>query len=238
MRSRLLFVLAIACIGAPLAWLYHETGLMQVVGVDISHHQKQVNWESLKRVGVAFAYVKATEGGDYVDDRFAQNWRQSGAAGMRRGAYHYFRQCRSGEAQARNFVAAAPSEPHILPPVVDVEDMETCGPAAGVAPPAVEVTKFLNFVEAHFGCRPIVYTTLEYERTFLAGELQGERFWVRSLFLPPSFRTGSWLFWQYHNAGRREGVDGPVDLNAFRGTATEFDRFVADAGCGKRSKVP
>lgn len=238
MRFRSLLLIVIAGGGALLAFLYLETGLMQVVGVDVSHHQKSIDWPALARSGVAFAYIKATEGGDYVDDRFAQNWREAGAAGLPRGAYHYFRQCRPAAVQAKNFIAAVPKDARALPAVVDVEDMEICGPAVGVASPDVEVSKFLDLVEAHFGCRPIIYTTNEYDSAFFEGKFGSERFWVRSIFAPPFFRIGSWTFWQYHNAGRRPGVDGAVDLNAFRGTAVDFQRFAAGGGCGRERGAP
>ena len=32
---------------------------------------------------------------------------------------------------------------------------------------------------------------------------------------------------------RRDGIEGPVDLNAFRGTKQEFARFAGEEGCGK-----
>jgi lysozyme len=41
--------------------------------------------------------------------------------------------------------------------------------------------------------------------------------------IEPDFREAQWVFWQYHNRGRRAGVEGPVDLNAYRGTQAELD---------------
>ena len=70
--------------------------------------------------------------------------------------------------------------------------------------------------EIPFGRRPLIYTTAEFHDAHLKGKLQGERFWIRSLILPPRFRSDSWLVWQYHNRGRRSGIIGPVDLNIAR----------------------
>jgi lysozyme len=64
---------------------------------------------------------------------------------------------------------------------------------------------------------------------YLRGHFRRETFWTRSVFLPPRFRTGQWLIWQYHDCGGRDGVTGPVDLNVFRGSRSEFDAFVAGA---------
>src|SRR5205807_9805596 len=66
----------------------------EVWGVDVSHHQHRIDWRKLtadKRIG--FAYVKATEGVSFVDGRFRENWSAARRAGLRVGAYHFFRLC-------------------------------------------------------------------------------------------------------------------------------------------------
>ena len=78
-----------------------------VTGVDVSHHQGRIDWPKVAGSGVRFAYVKATEGGDFIDESFGQNWEQAKAVG---GAYHFYRQCKGGREQAENFL-------QILPPV-------------------------------------------------------------------------------------------------------------------------
>jgi lysozyme len=50
--------------------------------------------------------------------------------------------------------------------------------------------------------------------------------WVRHVFLAPSRRRyGAWLFWQFSQDGRIDGIARPVDLNVFRGSAAEFERL-------------
>ena len=44
-----------------------------VLGVDLSHHQGAVSWPQVARAGMAFAYLKATEGSTYTDPTFATN---------------------------------------------------------------------------------------------------------------------------------------------------------------------
>ena len=43
-------------------------------GIDISHHQNIVDWRLVKESGVAFAFLKATEGTDFLDPLFHNNW--------------------------------------------------------------------------------------------------------------------------------------------------------------------
>jgi lysozyme len=47
-------------------------------GIDVSHHQGPIDWTEVAKDRVDFVYIKATEGGDWVDTRFRQNWNESG----------------------------------------------------------------------------------------------------------------------------------------------------------------
>jgi hypothetical protein len=59
-------------------------------GIDVSHHQRDIKWDAVKDSGIGFAYIKATEGADFKDKKFQENWAHANAAGIARGAYHFF----------------------------------------------------------------------------------------------------------------------------------------------------
>lgn len=198
-------------------WLWHDA-----IGVDVSGHQGNIDWGSLAATDISFAYIKATQGGDFRDGHFRKNWYEARAAGMPRGAYHFFTLCRSGEEQAANFIRTVPREAGALPPAVDAEHMGPCPRRQHVADVRGELLAFMDLVESHYRKRPVVYVTSEFNRAYLDGYFEGESFWVSSLFRPPSFRRRSWLFWQFHHRGRRPGIRGPVDLNAFRGSMNDL----------------
>jgi hypothetical protein len=44
-----------------------------VHGIDVSKWQGDIDWNEVRRAGVAFAFIKATEGGDHNDSRFQRN---------------------------------------------------------------------------------------------------------------------------------------------------------------------
>src|SRR5262245_17581145 len=77
-------------------------------GIDVSAHQGDIEWTRVAADDIEFVYVKATEGRDFVDARFAANWWDAGAAGLDRGAYHFFTLCTPGTAQAEHFLSIAP----------------------------------------------------------------------------------------------------------------------------------
>jgi lysozyme len=197
----------------------------EVIGVDVSHHQGRIDWQALAADGVAFAYIKATEGGTFQDANFTLNWSDAANAGLPRGAYHFFTLCRTGTDQARNFIATVPRDSRALPPVVDAESMGPCSSGAPIADVPQELEAFLTQLAAHYGRRPLIYTTQEFHDAYLRGQFRNDRFWIRSLVIPPLLRYRQWVFWQYHNRGQRRGVQGPVDLNAFRGSKQDFVAF-------------
>jgi lysozyme len=231
MRGIGIGALAALLLGAILAspWAFSRIELAalryDVIGVDVSRHQGVIDWRALAGSGIGFAYIKASEGATFRDTQFAANWSEAALAGVTRGAYHFFTQCRTGADQAQNFIATVPPDPQALPHVIDAEHMGPCRTGPAVPDVVQEIEAFLALVEAHYGRRPLIYTTSEFHNAYLMGRLAGERFWLRSLVVPPRFGGRSWTIWQYHNRGRRPGVTGQIDLNAFNGSQPDFAAF-------------
>jgi lysozyme len=203
-----------------------------VRGIDVSQHQGAIDWRAVAASGVRFAYIKASEGGDYRDPMFATNWRNAARAGLKRGAYHFFTLCRSGRAQAANFIAAVPRDPDALPPAVDLEHMGPCRHGPTTQDAAGEIAAYADEIEAHYGVRPILYTSAPFDAAHLKGVFAQERFWVRSLYQWPGYRRTQWIIWQRDHRAKVPGVSGPVDLNDFRGDDRAFDAF---AGLSEKS---
>lgn len=197
-----------------------------VGGIDVSHHQGAIDWAKLAADGADFAYVKATEGGDFRDTRFRENWDGAAAAGIVRGAYHFFTLCRPGRDQAQHFIDVVADAPGTLPPAVDPELGGNCAERRPRTVLLHELGIFLATVAAHYGRKPVIYTTAAFHDAYLDGAFSNHPFWLRSLVLEPSFDGRAWTFWQFHDCGRRSGIDGPVDLNVFRGDDTAFQRLI------------
>ena len=71
-----------------------------IQGFDVSHHQGDVQWQKISPQKYAFVYLKATEGGDFKDRKFQDNWLKAREHGFLVGAYHFYRLCRDGTIQA------------------------------------------------------------------------------------------------------------------------------------------
>src|SRR4029078_7609421 len=135
-------------------------------GIDVSHHQGHIAWTKLPRQGVDFAYIKATEGADHVDRRSWTNWRAAHRAGIHRGAYHFFRLCGSGRAQAANFVRTVPFDAAALAPAIDLEFPGNCSRRPSRAEVHKELGDFLRIVEARYGKRAVLYLTRRFDNHY------------------------------------------------------------------------
>ena len=51
-----------------------ELAADEVMGIDVSSHQQDVDWAQVAADGYSFAYIKATEGSGFTDTHFRQNW--------------------------------------------------------------------------------------------------------------------------------------------------------------------
>jgi lysozyme len=206
--------------------------LLPIHGIDISKWQGPVDWASVRGAGTQFAFIKATEGGDHVDERFIENWWAAKRAGVPRGAYHFVYWCRPALEQAEWFKRNVPQDPDALPPVLDLEwngHSATC-PRKVPREQALDMTRtLLQEMEAHTGKRPIIYTDITFHREVLEGEFDGYPFWIRSTAAEPHERYADrrWTFWQFTTTGRVPGVKGDVDRNTFYGTENQWRTFLS-----------
>lgn len=216
---------------APHVWQGGHPYNNEVHGVDISRYQGGVDWGAARGAGISFAFIKATEGGDHSDPAFRTYWAQTRAAGIPRGAYHFYYFCRSGAEQAAWFIQNVPRERGALPPVVDLEwvhNSRTCRYRPGSGEVLQEVGTFVNTLHAYYGQRPIIYTTVDFYRETGIGRLDAE-FWLRSVADHPArvYPGQHWTFWQYTGTGTAPGFRGNVDLNTFAGTRAQWNRWLA-----------
>jgi lysozyme len=192
-----------------------------VQGIDVSHFQGTVDWQQVAQGGMSFAFAKATEGITYADPQFATNWAGMQAAGLLRGAYHFFEANDDAAAQAQHFLATVQLAPGDLPPVLDVET------TAGVSNEQIwsGVSAWLQIVEQETGRQPILYTSPGFWSSHQP-DLALTRYplWLADYATQPVLPTGwtSWLFWQHSQTGSVAGVAGAVDLDLFSGTLEQL----------------
>lgn len=198
-----------------------------IQGFDVSHHQQQINWKKIPKDKYRFVYLKATEGGDFKDTRFQQNWLQAREQGLLVGAYHFYRLCRGGQVQAENFIATVPLKPDALPPVMDLEYDSNCINTYTKEQLLREIQLMHDLLKQHYGKQPIFYTSKAFYNMVLAGQFTEVPLWVREYKgLPKLKGEPKWHFWQHSSQGRIQGIPTTVDLNVFYGSEKAWLKFL------------
>jgi lysozyme len=200
-----------------------------VHGIDAARFQGQMNWKQIRRQGIKFAWLKATEGGDLLDPEFKQNWRAAKRARLPVGAYHFYYFCTDPDTQAKNFIKNVPRLRGGMPPVLDLE-WNPFSPTCTLRPPAAEVrrvaNRFIKIVERHYQTSVVVYTTPDFWERNGVARLKRD-FWLRSTaqHVAKRYRVKSWLFWQYTATGVLDGIEKEVDLKCFNGSEAQWKQW-------------
>jgi lysozyme len=200
----------------------------RVRGIDVSHYQPVVDWESVK-TSTSFVFIKATDSTGGVDPRFASHWSGAKKVGMPRGAYHFFHPKYDVDKQVANFTQHLKSDPGELHPVVDVEEFRDEYQAFTCEQLAQMLQRFSQGVEKSLGRKPMIYTN---HQTWQMSFCDHPYFLDHPLWLaqytshptepklPPGWKR--WLFWQYSESGKVPGIPGEVDQSYFNGSAQDL----------------
>jgi len=196
-----------------------------VRGIDISAHQKVIDWQEVRTNNFEFIFIKATEGKDFKDNLFEDNWKNAKNIVLKRGAYHFFTFRSSGKEQAENFINSVPKEDDSLPPVIDIE----FGGNSKVIPSKEkfnnELKDFINIIEDYYNEKPIFYITYKAYNKYIYGDYSDYRIWIRDIVKYPNIKDKrEWILWQYNSRGRVRGFSTFVDLNVFNGGMEDFKK--------------
>ena len=177
-------------------------------GIDVSHYQGTVSWAEVRQAGIEFAFAKATDGLTWTDPQFAINWPAMQAAGVLRGAYHFFEPADDAALQAQFFLQTVQLAPGDLPPALDVE---TAGSSATALWQGVET--WLQTVAAATGVQPFLYVDPSFANANLTpASLAAYPLWIADYgAAEPTLPAGwsNWLIWQYSQSGTVQGIGGP-----------------------------
>lgn len=197
---------------------------MQMSGIDVSHYQDRIEWTKVHKVGINFAFIKASEGNTLVDKMFTCNWTAAGNLDVLRGAYHFFRPELDPLEQAKHFLKVLGKDPGELPPALDIEVLGNLSPDEVIR----RATHWMTYVESKLHCKPILYTGSAFWRYSVRDStaLRTHPLWIAHYTTAPGPRLPTawpkWTFWQFSQQGRVAGIKGDVDMNAFNGTAGDL----------------
>ena len=186
-------------------------------GIDVSEWQGKINFEEVAESGIDIVYIRVSEGTDYIDPYFRENYENAKENGLKTGFYHYLTARNEKEAieEAEFFVAnIKATEPECKLAM----DFESFGDLS--VEEINEISKvFLERVQELSGKECIIYSDAYNAREVFDEELARKyAIWVADYFASEPADNGKWSSWvgfQYTDRGRINGIDGNVDRDKF-----------------------
>ena len=186
-------------------------------GIDVSEWQGRINFEEVKEAGIDIVYIRASEGTDYIDPYFRENYESAKANGLKTGFYHYLtaRTVEEAREEAEFFVGNIKGT---QPECKLAMDFESFGDLS--VKQINEISKaFLERVQDLSGKECVIYSDAYNAREVFDEEL-AEKYaiWVADYFVEEPANNGKWSSWvgfQFTDRGRINGIDGNVDRDKF-----------------------
>lgn len=211
-----IFLLLSAVSYAQNPYIQCEDTCEHIHGIDISHYQGEVFWETIgENTNMAYVYIKATEGGDRIDQTYERNIQLAHRYGLKVGSYHFYRPKTDQALQLDNFIMQClPGEQDLIPMI----DIESTG---GL--PAQEfcdsLCKFLGMVEEAYNQKPLLYTGRNFYNKYLLGKVDDYQLMIAQYTDQEPILTDNrdFTLWQYTGKGRISGISGYVDKSRFVG---------------------
>lgn len=194
-----------------------------VLGISLSQEDGYQDFHLLKNHGVNFVYLKATQGADYFDDKFLDNyWRIQGTQ-LPVGVYHYFSFTSSPQKQMRNFLDSVNYQIGTLPIVIQVHDYQKPRPARKKIKKSVLKLQFLLAKAYHR--KVIIQTT-----PVLANLFPNSEIWIQTSTHPQ--QKSQLVFWEYDNQGKIPSLASTnlFHISVFIGDQAYWQRFLQTGG--------
>lgn len=197
------------------------TEFKRVKGIDVSHFNGDIDWETIKSQDITFAYAKATEGLDYKDSKFDQNWTNMKESSIIRGAYHFYVAKDDPVKQAEFFIKVVGElEGNDMPIMLDLEGQNIGGLSIEIYQKNVQ--KWLDLVEDHFKVQPIIYTNKPFGDKYLnKTKFSNYKLWIAEYcehapLIPIAWKEKGWYIWQCTAHDTFKGLSGNVDEDVLK----------------------
>lgn len=187
-----------------------------VHGIDLSHYQGSVFWDAIgENSKMAYVYLKATEGGNKVDERYQENIDMAHRYGLKVGSYHFFRPKADLQQQLYNFMSQCRPGDQDLIPMIDVETKSDLSTEEFQD----SLMKFLMLVEKTYRQKPLLYTFANFYDHNLIGKVDEYKIMIAQYTKrePVLADERDICMWQYTGKGHINGVNSYVDKSRFMG---------------------
>jgi lysozyme len=201
-----------------------------VRGIDVSHYQGKINWEKVSSENVKFVFIKSTQGSYYKDKTYRYNSSKAKENNLLVGPYHYYIAKDDPVLQFNNFVKNTPKNSFNLPPVIDIEYVSNAQlhQSKNHDEFLKNFKKFEMLVSEYYGTKPILYTSGDFYLKILKNNFTN-KLWICDFGSKKIWYLGKdeFLFWQFSNRGKVNGIPTNVDLNVFNGDMEDLKKIIS-----------
>ena len=208
-----MILVSVLCFGA----VHPVSAAAEHRGIDVSQWQGEIDFGEVRDFGVRVVYIRAGEGGNFIDPYFERNYREARRNRLDVGLYHYVtaRTVSEGRRQAHFFAALINDKEVQCRPAMDFEQVSglTRGEANAIA------RAYMEELERLTGYRPAFYSNAYDVRTLWEEDLVKYPLWIAEYGSDTEPETGKWHTWdglQYTDKGDVGGIRGLVDLDRFK----------------------
>lgn len=186
-------------------------------GIDVSEWQGKIDFAEVAKSGIDVVYIRASEGTDYIDPYFKENYEEARRNELRTGFYHYVtaRTTEEAKKEAEFFVSNIKGTEPDCKLAMDFEVFGNLSKSE-----INEISKvFLETVSNLSGKECIIYSdAYNASETFDEELAKKYAIWVADYFVEEPADNGKWSSWvgfQYSDIGRINGIEGNVDRDYF-----------------------
>ena len=176
-------------------------GGVNLKGIDVSSFQTNLDFVQAKASGYVVAFIKATEGLNYTNPAFKDQYNKAKANGFKVGFYHFLKDTNPVD-EAKHFLSAISGLQSDCKYVIDAETNFN-----GVS---LHVRQFADYLISQ-GKEPMLYSGLYFYNNSLDNTVKDLPLWVAAYGQTrPAVNS---VGWQYSESGNIGGVT--VDLDEF-----------------------
>ena len=199
------------------------------VGIDVSKHNGEIDWDAVKADGIKFAIIRVGYGNDDTDqdDVWAvRNMQECERVGIPYGVYLYSYAVNEDEAnsEANHILRMLQGFNPVLGVYIDIEDTEYYN-EYNIDPYSAEGRELITRIAvtvmdrvSRAGYTAGVYANWNYfQNVLIQSEIQAYKWLAWYKEDTSEVPEGDWIMWQYTSTGHVNGIEGNVDMNFWYG---------------------
>lgn len=195
-----------------------------ILGVSLSQTDGYQDLHVLKKHGVSFVYLKSTQGAQYFDDNFDDNYMRVQGSDLSYGVYHYYSFDSSPQNQFKNFTNNVNQRIGDLPITIQVQPYGSYEQKLPNKKKTIEnVAKLQYLLENYYNRQVIIQVTPQFKYLLNNPSNKG---WLVTNKEPDDQKNIN--FWQYTTAGKVPSLasSNKFNISVFRGSYKTWKNYI------------